>query len=414
MKRWKLLLTLAGVTAIHFTGCGGDEADPNESTGPGTPTSTKSVATADTKPIPNAVSPGEPDQAVRNVLEGIRDGKGQAIWSFLPSRYQKDINQLVQDFAGRVDAKVWNRTFAFFKRIADVTRNKKDLLINNPGLELRAIDQKQLDEHWPALLGLFDTLLTSELKEVKTLKSFDGSVFFSGTGSKFLEQLRSLSATDPADPLSSLASSSISVLERNGDSARLQIGSGGTADKPLPPSNFVVIDGKWFPSELAAALDEALRLGRAALDRMPKSATAESGKKWLAVLDTLDAVAASLEKSDNLESFNKALSDAQLALIPLLDASSSNEPRPANLVTTITVVLQGAMDEKERRDHIAALRTLTQTKDVPDFTASNDATTVILTTTLPIQSIVDGITFGKVTRVDELKRTITVSPGQNN
>ncbi len=413
MKRWELLLILAGVTAMNLTGCGADEADPSKSTGPDPQISTPSVA-ADSKSTPKSVDPGEPDKAVRNVLEGIRDGKGQAIWSFLPSRYQEDINQLVQDFAGRVDAKVWDRTFVSFKRIADVARNKKDLLINNPGLELRAIDQKQLDEHWPALLGLFDTLLTSELKEVKTLRSFDGSVFFSGTGSKFLEQLRSLSATDPADPLSSLASSSISVLERTGDSARLQIGSGGTAEKPLPPSQFVVIDGQWFPSELAADLDEALRLGRAALERMPKSATAESGKKWLAVLDALDVAAASLEKADTIESFNTALADAQLAVIPLLAASSNNEPRPSNLVTTITVVLQGAMDEKERRDHIAALRTLTQTKDAPDFTASNDATTVILTTTRSIQSIVDGIKFGKVTRIDERKRTITVTPGQNN
>ena len=52
--------------------------------------------------------------------------------------------------------------------------------------------------------------------------------------------------------------------------------------------------------------------------------------------------------------------------------------------------------------------------DAPDVTSSNDATTVILTTTQSIQSIVDGIKFGKVTRIDERKRTITVVPGQLN
>ena len=84
------------------------------------------------------------------------------------------------------------------------------------------------------------------------------------------------------------------------------------------------------------------------------------------------------------------------------------------MVTTITVVLQGAMDEKARRDHIAALRTLSKHQEAPDVTSSNDATTVILTTTQSIQSIVDGIKFGKVTRVDERKRTITIRPGQLN
>ena len=54
--------------------------------------------------------------------------------------------RLVQDFAGRVDAEVWNRTFVTLKRILEVARSKKELLINNPGLALREIDQKQLDE----------------------------------------------------------------------------------------------------------------------------------------------------------------------------------------------------------------------------------------------------------------------------
>ena len=81
-------------------------------------------------------------------------------------------------------------------------------------------------------------------------------------------------------------------------------------------------------------------------------------------------------------------------------------------MTSITVVLQGAIDEKARRDHIATLRSLAKSDEVPDVTSSNDATTIILSTSQSIQAIVDGITFGKVTRIDERKRTITVVPGQ--
>jgi hypothetical protein len=276
------------------------------------------------------------------------------------------------------------------------------------------MDQKQLDENWPALLGLFDTLLTSELKEVQTLKTFDGKAFFAGTGTRFLEQLRSLSSNDAADPLGQLATSKITVIEQGTDTAQLRIGSPATADKPSPPRRFIVIDGQWFPSELAADLDELLRLGQASVASMPAAGTAESRQRWLAVLDALDTAAAALEKAETAESFNKALADAQLAVIPLLAATGNDEPRASNVLTSITVVLQGAMDEKARRDHIAALRILAKTDEVPDVTSSNDATTVILTTTQSIQSIVDGIKFGKVTRLDERKRTITVVPGQLN
>jgi len=414
MKRWGLLLALVGLGAYGVIGCGGEGSDPSESAASGGGPKTA----ADTAVDPKAATPkkdaGEPEQAVRAVLEGVRDGKASPIWTFLPSRYQRDINRLVQDFAGRVDAEVWDRTFVTLKRLLEVARSKKDLLLNNPGLALREIDQKQLDENWPALLGLFDTLLTSELKEVKTLKTFDGKEFFAGTGTTFLDQLRSLSSTDASDPLSGLATSKISVLDRGPETARLQIGAAGTAETPSPPRQFIVIDGQWFPSELAADLEEALRLGRASIESMPKAGTAESRKSWLAVLDALDTAAADLEKADTVESFNKALADAQLSVIPLLATSNSGEPRKSNVITSITVVLQGAMDEEARRTHIAVLRTLAKTKDVPDVTSSNDATTVILTTTQSIESIVDGIKFGKVTRIDERKRTITVQPGQRN
>ena len=65
---------------------------------------------------------------------------------------------MIRDFAGKMDAAVWDRTFVSLKRLVDVIRSKKNLLINNPGLPLRQIDQKQLDENWPALVGLYQAV----------------------------------------------------------------------------------------------------------------------------------------------------------------------------------------------------------------------------------------------------------------
>jgi len=413
MSRWGLLLTLLSLGGFGVLGCGGDSPGPINPVPTDGGVDTKTGGSEAQKP--ETPKPGGPEQAVRAVLEGVRDGQALPIWTFLPSRYQQAINQLIRDFAGKMDAAVWDRTFVSLKRLVDVIRSKKNLLINNPGLPLRQIDQKQLDENWPALVGLFETLLTSELKEVKTLKTFDGKEFFAGTGTTFLQQLRTLSASDSTDPLKQLASSKITVVEViGGDRARLQIGSSSTGDEPSPTRQFILIDERWFPSELAADLDELLRLGRTSVKAMPEAESDASRQRWLAILDALDNAAATLEKADTAESFNKALADAQLAVIPLLATSGNDQPRSSNVRTSITVVLQGAMDEKARRDHIAALRVLAKGDDAPDVTSSNDATTVILTTTQSIQSIVDGIKFGKVTRIDERKRTITVVPGQLN
>ena len=414
MTRCGLLLALGAVSIWGTPGCGGDTSGPEpQASQGGAESPVGSDATPpESKDTPQAVGP--PEIAVQNVLKGVRNGQAEPVWTFLPSRYQDGLDQLVQDFAGKVDAKVWNRTFVSLQRLVKVARSKKQLLINNPGLPLREMDQKQLDENWSTLMELFDILLASELREVKTLKTFRGKTFFADTGTKFLERLHSLSSADPIDPLGKLTSSKVSVIERNATTAQLRIGPPDSSGDASPARNFVIVDGQWFPADLAVDLDELLRLGRVAVDSMPKSGTPASRTKWMTVLDAVDTSIASLEKADTPEAFNKALADAQLAVIPLLAASSGDEPRGSNLVTTITVVLQGAMDEKARRGHIAALRGLAKSDEAPDVTSSNDATTVILTTAQPLQTIIDGIKFGKVTGIDERKRTITVTPGQRS
>ena len=422
MRQCGLVLALFAVGVFGLVGCGGNTNVPGDSkgekldNGPRVDAADGQPATSeagDAKDIPVAE---DPSLAVRRVLQGVQDGQAAAIWAFLPSRHQKEINSLVRNFADKMDAKIWNRTFVSLKRLVDIARTKKGLLINNPGLPLRELDQKQLDENWPALLELFDTLLTSELKDVKTLATFDGKSFSAGTGTQFLKQLLAISSNEQGDPLGQLADSKITVVDRTSDQAHLHIGEVQPieGEATVPPSQFIVIDGQWFPSDLSAALEETLRLGNDSIAAMPAAGTDASRKKWLAVLDALDTSAAELEKADSPEAFNKALADAQLAVIPLLVAAStpSDEPRGSNVATSITVVLQGAIDEKARRDHIATLRILAKSDEVPDVTSSNDATTVILSTSQSIQTLVDGIKFGKVTRIDERKRTITGVPGQ--
>ena len=415
MTRCGLLLALGAVSIWGPLGCGGDNAPPEpQAPSPGveSPVDTDSTNSTTKKDSPTAVAP--PETAVRNVLTGVRNGQAEPVWTFLPSRYQDGLDQLVQDFAEKVDAKVWDRTFASLQRLVKVAKSKKQLLINNPGLPLREMDQKQLDENWSTVIELFDIVLASELKEVKTLKTFSGKTFFAGTGTKFLERLHSLSSADPTDPLGKLTSSKVTVIQHGATTAQLQITSPDSDGNASPARNFVLVDGQWFPADLAVDLDELLRLGRVAVDAMPKSGTAASRNRWMSVLDAVDTSTSAMEKADTPEAFNKALANAQLAVIPLLAASSSEQPRDSKLVTTITVVLQGAMDEKARRGHIAALRGLAKSDESPDVTSSNDATTVILTTAQSLQTIIDGIKFGKVTGIDERKRTITVTPGQRS
>jgi len=416
---WPALTIAILVIVANLAGCGGD--DPPADTGQ-TPIVDETAqgsgadeASSTTVPGSQKATPSSPDPvlAIRSVLEGVRDSRGEAIWEFLPDRYQKDINSLVRELAGRMDAATWARTVKSLRRVVAMAKAKKDLLISNPGLPLQEIDQKQLGENWPTLLGLFTTILDSELADTARMAEFDGQSFFSTTGTRFLKQLRSLSATGTSDPLGRLAQAEITVVEKGQETALVRI-VGSDDTEPTQPSQFLLIDGKWFPAQLSASIEESLRLARKSVNAMPQATSGTPPKNWTAILDALDSATAALEKANSTDAFNKSLADAQLALVPLLARTAASPTRPSSIETTITVLIQGTLDETARKDHIAALRTLAKSEEVPDVTSSNDATTVILTTSQPLQAIVDGIKFGKVSRIDERKRSITVIPGQRN
>lgn len=412
MTRWGVLLTLVALVGAVITGCDGEPENPPSSDPTG-----KTGSDPQGQPDPSNSSDAgsdDPVATIRTVLEGIQAGRATAIWDFLPGTYQEHINRVVREFASRVDPEIWKRVFTTLERLSNIARTKKALLLENPGLPLAQLNQDQLDEHWEEILGLIDTLITSELRDLKSLKQFDGQAFCAGTGTKFLKQLRGLMSGDPNDRLSQLDVSKITLKRQNTESALVVLGLSPSTDGTDEPeaSEFIRIDGKWFPAGLAPALGEALRRGSASVEALPPADVAAARQQWLAFLDAVDEAADRLEKSETIDDFNKILADSQLKILPLLSAGPAKAAPRSTVTTTLTVILQGPLDEATRKDHIASLRVLAKSATAPEVTSSDDATTVILKTSLPLQSIVDGVKFGKVIKIDERQRSITVVPGK--
>ena len=43
------------------------------------------------------------EREIKGVIAAFRDGDAVAVWNWLPDRFQSDVEELVADFAGRVD-----------------------------------------------------------------------------------------------------------------------------------------------------------------------------------------------------------------------------------------------------------------------------------------------------------------------
>lgn len=400
----RIILSLA-LLLPALSGCGGnDSAAPAPPPGPAQP------------PAPVATELG-PAQAVRTVLTGIQDGQANVIWEYLPPTFQSELEQIVQEFAASMDPEVWQRAFATLQRVLNVARTKKELLIKNPALNLGQLDQPQLNESWGAVIDLLEILVQGELANLDQLKTFEGKLFFKGTGTRFLKQLRKLSAKDPQDPLASLDTSQVTLVEVTGDRATVQIPAMSPADdgtaEPGVQAELVKIEGKWFPVAISDALREALRQAHELLDSLKSQDLAKNRQHWLSLLDEVDQAVKLVGAAKTDNQLNAALVLAQLKLMQLFTpANADGQPASTTPGTggthTVVVVIRGPLDDVTRGDLVARLRTIGGVNAAPEVTTSDDATTVILKSKLALRQFADKITFGKVTEFSQTRSLITV------
>ena len=95
-----------------------------------------------------------PDQSTLITLEGLRQGDAGVLWDSLPNRYQVEINEIIRGFASRMDQDVWKRTSALAKRILELMRNKKNLILDNPDMKPKGINMRLVGENWSTVIDL--------------------------------------------------------------------------------------------------------------------------------------------------------------------------------------------------------------------------------------------------------------------
>ena len=75
-----------------------------------------------------------PDQTVKNVAQGIVDKKPQVLWEYLPKSYQKDVTDLIHEFAGKMDKELWTKGFTIAQKATRVLQEKKEFILAHPKL----------------------------------------------------------------------------------------------------------------------------------------------------------------------------------------------------------------------------------------------------------------------------------------
>ncbi|MGJ8640411.1 MAG: hypothetical protein ACSHYA_13575 [Opitutaceae bacterium] len=296
-----LSLGLAAGTLL-FSGCGKPAGD-DASAAPASPAEVT---------IPDA-----PDAAMKTIFTELADGNGGILWKAMPESYQGDVNKVVQLAGTKIDAEMYDQSFALIGRLGEVAGKQKDFLLNMSMLEGQGPELKQqVEQAVPALVQVFDLISKSDIATSAGLKSFEGQKFFDSTVSQIAKLSMELAKfSDVEQPsLDDLRDAVFTVVEQTDTSATLNMKATGEEQT----EELVKVEGRWVPADLANDWTSSVAEAISELEAIKLEDIAAQKPQIMGVITMLDGVLTQIEAAETQEQFDQALQGAMMPIMGLM------------------------------------------------------------------------------------------------
>lgn len=264
--------------------------------------------------------PGAPDAAMEYVLGGLADANGAVLWEAMPQSYRADVNAIAQLAGTKIDPDIYDKIFATINRMATVFDKQKEF-ISNSVLVNDKYDEAQVAQMratWPAVMEIVQSLTNSSVSSAAKLKDFNGEAFFADTMSSLLEQMDALSKLQPENEgqlLADFKKVEIEYVEGTDREAILKMSAPGQATET---KNFVKVEGRWVPQEMADTWASQIGETRAKLEAIDPNKLQKQRPQILSVFVLIDGVLTQIEAAETQAQFDKALQSAMLPAMALL------------------------------------------------------------------------------------------------
>ncbi len=268
-----------------------------------------------------------PDQAIKDVIYGIADGKPVVLWQALPASYQKEIKSLISEAAEKMDADVHDKTFAVLRKAVKLLKDKKAFILN-ADLAAPVVTEdkkKSIGEGYDATVMILETLANSELSKLSDLKKADVEKFLTGTAPKLGSQVMTLvnvaDAANPGNPevkkfhdgMANLKKAKITVLKSSANEATVKVEMPG--EKDAKEQTLVVVEGKWLPKEMVDGWDVQMKKAHQAIKQSPPIKD-EIKNSVVGILSMVDGNIDELAKAQTQKDFNETVKNIVGAFIP--------------------------------------------------------------------------------------------------
>jgi hypothetical protein len=292
------LWRFVGLLVLALAGCSGRDA--------ASPTSPPASSVATNSPVASAA---KADEAVRRVLDGLRQRKARAVWDFLPPSYREDIQRTIHDMTLRLDEKDWRQFVALVNKARRVLSETKSALLEADVPRDRP-SRSAIVRDVDALVRILDVVEESDLSDLQRLQTIDVGRFLDKSGDKLLVTLVGFSAETSAsdagiklshlpaaDPLAALANVKVTLVSATVDQAIVQFFLEGQIATEY---DFVCVEGHWLPKSLAdgwaSGLAETRRQCLAWADGLR-----EHPESWQARIAAVDDLLDDLASATNAE-----------------------------------------------------------------------------------------------------------------
>ena len=259
--------------------------------------------------------PKTADMAVLRVANGVAENKPVVIWDALPESYQKDVHELVHNLMGKVDGSFYNSIADTSKKLTKVLKEKKQFILAHPMVAQQMPNKAEVEKQWDQIVGILDSILSSDLGKYETAKTVNVGAFLDTTGSKIMADLtnaaklastgeRRSEANEMLDMYEKLKKIKATMVKESGDTATVKVEMPGEETKE---TEFVRIEGKWLPKEMVDGWKEMMTEARKALSGIDAAELKKNTDQAFDIIGKVNGVLDQLDKAKTQEKFNAAI-----------------------------------------------------------------------------------------------------------
>jgi hypothetical protein len=298
-------LTAALVSALLAVPALAQTKGTQPRTGTTARTAPKNDGIAGTLKVTPDASASPAEESVRGLIAALQKKQAAALWDFLPTSYQRELNGLVQTLATKVDPRLYDQSLALLSRTSQLLTAKKQFILGTPTVKgMIAGREGDAGKVLDGVATLLDSIANSELKNHASLLTFDGRKFLDKTGRDLLSQLMQIAAMGGDDPMKILSAMKVKTVEQAGDRVLLSFSAPG---KPPATEQYQLVEGKWLPSDMVEKWNQSIPDARRRIAALPDGGDKKQQAQVRMQLDMVNSMLKRFEDADTQAEFDEAV-----------------------------------------------------------------------------------------------------------